>query len=97
VGEWRVVQQEMSDANRLARRYHWLSEHVASFVDGPHEAVCRDACGETLNLVAHENDQARRGSAELAAQPPEATLKALEKSVPLPTQPSCRHAATIQG
>jgi hypothetical protein len=78
-GEWCVVQQGMSDVNRTARRYHWLSEHVASFVDEPHEAVCCDARGDTLNLVAHENDPVRRGSAELAAQTPDVTLRALEK------------------
>jgi hypothetical protein len=78
-GEWCVVQQGMSDANRMARRYHWLSEHVANFVDEPHEAVCCDARGDTLNLVAHENDPVRRGSAELAAQMPDVTLQALEK------------------
>ena len=76
-GEWCVVQQGMSAANRMARRYHWLSEHVTSFVDEPHQAVCCDARVDTLNLVAHENDAVRRASAELAAQPPEVTLKAL--------------------
>src|SRR6185295_8860671 len=77
-GDWCVVQQGMSDASRMARRYHWLSEHVASFVDEPHEAVCCDARADTLNLVAHENEQVRRASAELAAQPPAVTLHALE-------------------
>src|SRR5436309_711856 len=77
-GEWCVVQQGMSDATRTARRYHWLSEHVASFVDEPHEAVCCDARGAALNLVAHENDAVRRVSAQIASQPPDATLKALE-------------------
>ena len=38
-----------------------------SFVDEPHAAVCCDARGETLNLVAHENDAVRRASAALAA------------------------------
>jgi len=77
-GDWCIVQQGMSDASRMARRYHWLSEHVASFVDEPHEAVCCDARADTLNLVAHENEAVRRASAELAAQPPEVTLQALE-------------------
>ena len=27
-GEWCVVQQGMSDASKLARRYHWLGEAV---------------------------------------------------------------------
>ena len=76
-GDWCVVQQGMSDATRTARRYHWLSDTVASFVDEPHQAVCCDASGETLNLVAHENDRVRSASAELAAQKPELTLRAL--------------------
>jgi hypothetical protein len=84
VGDWCVVQQGMSDASRMARRYHWLSESVTSFVDDPHEAVCCDARVDTLNLVAHENDPVRRASAELAAQKPEVTLTALEK-MPIPS------------
>jgi uncharacterized protein len=61
----------------MARRYHWLSEHVASFVDEPHEAICCDHRTETLNLVAHENDPVRRASVELARQAPDATLRTL--------------------
>jgi hypothetical protein len=79
-GDWCVVQQGMSDANRTARRYHWLSEHVESFVDEPHEAVCCDARSDTLNLVAHENDPVRQASAQLAAGKPEVTLKALQEA-----------------
>jgi hypothetical protein len=78
-GDWAVVQQGMSDATRMARRYHWLSEHVESFVDEPHEAVCCDTRVETLNLVAHENEAVRQGSAELASQAPAVTLRAIEK------------------
>jgi uncharacterized protein len=80
-GEWCVVQQGMSGETRLARRYHWLSPHVQSFVDEPHEAVCCDVRQETLNLVAHENAEVRSASAELASQPPSVTLDAL-RSVP---------------
>jgi hypothetical protein len=76
-GDWCVVQQGMSDETRMARRYHWLSEHVASFVDEPHEAVCCDARAETLNLVAHENEAVRCASAKLASAPPKVTLDAL--------------------
>jgi uncharacterized protein len=76
-GEWCVVQQGMSDATGTARRYHWLSDRVESFVDEPHEAVCCDRRVDTLNLVAHENAGVRSGSAEIARQPPDATLRAL--------------------
>jgi hypothetical protein len=37
-----VVQQGMNPQTSMARRYHWLSEHVTSFVEEPHEAVCCD-------------------------------------------------------
>jgi len=88
-GDGSVVQQGMSDANRKARRYHWLSEDVTSFVDEPHQAVCCDTRVDMLNLVAHENAAVRRGSAELASQPPDVTLRAIEK-LPLLRMPA-RH------
>ena len=78
-GEWCVVQQGMSDATGLARRYHWLSPHVQSFVEEPHEAVCCDVRQESLNLVAPESAEARSASAQLASQPPSITLDALAK------------------
>jgi uncharacterized protein len=79
-GEWCVVQQGMSDRTRMARRYHWLSDRVESFVDEPHEAVCCDARGgDTLNLVAHENEPVRRASVAVANLRPEATLETLAK------------------
>src|SRR3954463_15859704 len=89
-GDWCVVQQGMSDASRMARRYHWLSDTVVSFVDEPHEAVCCDARAETLNLVAHENDPVRRASAQLAGESPEVTLHALSTArlKPDPTRAS---------
>jgi hypothetical protein len=77
-GDWCVVQQGMSDDTGMARRYHWLSDSVDSFVDEPHAAVCCDARGDTLNLVAHEAAAIRTASAELAREKPEVTLRALE-------------------
>jgi len=77
--DWCVVQQGMSDATRMARRYHWLSEHVTSFVDEPHDAVCCDARGETLNMVAHESAEARGAVAELASLPPNVVLETMTK------------------
>jgi len=83
-GDWCVVQQGMSDATGMARRYHWLSEHVASFVDEPHEAVCCDTRADTLNLVAHENDGVRHASAVLAREKPDVTLDALTTTTTVP-------------
>jgi len=58
-GSWAVVQQGMNERNRYARRYHWLSQSVASFVNEPHAAIASEARGQALNLVAAESDPAR--------------------------------------
>src|SRR5207248_11788695 len=42
-GQWCIVQQGMNDANSMARRYHWLSDNVTSYVSEPHAAICCDA------------------------------------------------------
>jgi hypothetical protein len=77
-GEWCIVQQGMNDANSMARRYHWLSDNVTSYVSEPHAAICCDATSETLNLVAADSAPVRDASAALAAQRPEVTLQTLE-------------------
>ena len=81
-GDWSVVQQGMNGHTSTARRYHWLSEHVTSFVHEPHEAVCCDVRGAALNplnLVASESEEVRAACTELACLPPETTLRAVEK------------------
>ena len=79
-GRWCVVQQGMSAATRTARRYHWLGEKIASFVNEPHAAVCCDARGVTLNFVAEESRDARVAAPELAGGGPEKTLAVVERA-----------------
>lgn len=50
-GRWVVVQQGMSDERRQARRYHWLSEGMASFVEAPHAAIEGQGQGRIVNLT----------------------------------------------
>jgi uncharacterized protein len=78
-GSWCVVQQGMSDQAKTARRYHWLSETVQSFVEEPHAAICCDRRGASLNMVAAESAAARAAVTELAAQPPETMLSLFER------------------
>jgi hypothetical protein len=73
-GQWCIVQQGMSDKTSMARRYHWLSDNLTSYVNEPHAAVCCDAPAQTLNLVAAESGGVRAACATLAAQKPETTL-----------------------
>ena len=72
--QWCVVQQGMSDETRTARRYHWLSESLASFVNEPHEVICSDVRTTTLNLVATEHEPILEASVELAAGSPDRVI-----------------------
>jgi uncharacterized protein len=92
-GSWCVVQQGMSDATRTARRYHWLSEGLASLVDEPHAAVCCDAQGAELNMVATESAAARDAVTALAAERPHELLSLFER-VPSLFMPA-RHAVAL--
>jgi len=79
-GSWAVVQQGMNDANRYARRYHWLGDSVSNFVNEPHSAVLSETRGQALNLVASESDPARNTIAEIAVtEKPETILADLRK------------------
>jgi hypothetical protein len=89
-GSWAVVQQGMNEVNRYARRYHWLGEKVADFVCEPEAAICSQARGETLNLVASESAQAREVIAKVAAeQKPDKIVSQLNrlKTLNLPQRP----------
>jgi len=41
-GMWAVIQQGMNNETNYARRYHWLSEELESFVCEPHNAIVGD-------------------------------------------------------
>ena len=59
-GQWTVVQQGMNGGTRLARRYHWLSEGLTSFVDDPHAAIEGRNRGAIVNLADHRAAASRQ-------------------------------------
>ena len=64
-GHWVVVQQGMNGELKRARRYHWLSEGLKSFVDEPHAAIEVPEQGEIVNLTDHRAETSRRMQLEL--------------------------------
>ena len=64
-GHWTVVQQGMNGDRRQARRYHWLSEGLGSFVDEPHEAIDGVAQGTIVNLTDRRAEPSRRRQLDL--------------------------------
>ncbi len=80
-GKWAVVQQGMSDQDRSARRYHWLSENTHSFVEEPHNGIACDIKREkALNMVAHESEAARKASVDLAKEPPKKLMSLIQST-----------------
>ncbi|WP_119941328.1 DUF763 domain-containing protein [Neorhizobium sp. NCHU2750] len=66
-GKWVVVQQGMNDARRQARRYHWHSEGLKSFLDSPHAAIEGRGQGQIFNLADHRALASRTGQLDLLA------------------------------
>jgi uncharacterized protein len=64
-GRWVVVQQGMNGQRKQARRYHWLSEGLESFLDAPHTAIEGAAQGHIINLTDREAQQSRKNQLDL--------------------------------
>src|SRR6202140_5133344 len=77
-GRWVVVQQGMNGDRRQARRYHWLSEGLTSFVDAPHSAIEGAGQGEIINLTDRRAEASRRNQiAVLSALGPDGVAREL--------------------
>jgi hypothetical protein len=64
-GKWVVVQQGMNGDRRQARRYHWLSEGLESFLDSPHAAIEGREQGRIVNLADRRADASRMSQLEM--------------------------------
>lgn len=66
-GHWVIVQQGMNGDKRQARRYHWFSEGLESFVNSPHAAIEGRSQGEIVNLADRRAEKSRNGQLDLLA------------------------------
>ena len=78
-GDWTVIQQGMKTEDKSARRYHWHSENVQSFVSDPHAAICGDNQGEILNLVDNRAEPAQTGIIEITGEKPVKVISEVTK------------------
>ncbi len=74
-GNWTVVQQGMNGAEKKARRYHWCSANLRSFVEEPHSGVVGDNRGKILNLTDIQAREARNSILEMSREEPERMLR----------------------
>ena len=78
-GSWAVVQQGMNGAERKARRYHWCSTNLRSFVEEPHTGVVGDNRGQILNLTDSKADKARSSILEMSREDPDRMLNEISQ------------------
>jgi hypothetical protein len=79
-GKWAVVQQGMRPALKEARRYHWLSEGLTSFVDAPHAAIDGPPHATPIvNLTDIRAAAARDAQLALVRAGPDAVVRELAK------------------
>jgi hypothetical protein len=78
-GDWAVVQQGMNDS--YARRYHWLSDRIESFVEEPHSAICSQRQEPSvLDLTARESCENRKATLDLVRDGP-SHLRSAQRSL----------------
>jgi len=80
-GDWTVVQQGMSNNSSTARRYHWHSAGLKSFVEEPHTGICGHNQGKILNLTAHSANTTRNALIGMTEEPPNKMLNEIQKLI----------------
>jgi len=78
-GEWAVIQQGMNGQSGYARRYHWHSAHLKSFVETPHAFVYGRNQGSILNLTAKDASPTKSGILDITKERPEKMLAEIKK------------------
>ncbi len=80
-GEWAVVQQGLNDKSGYARRYHWHSSKVKSFVEEPHAFIYGENRGHILNLVHRDAGEIQAGIIKISKENPDKMMAEISKII----------------
>jgi uncharacterized protein len=72
-GDWAVIQQGMNPENRMARRYHWVSDGLqkGGHLLSPHAGIiCEQKTPRTLDMTAGDSQKSQKVSLDLARGDP---------------------------
>ncbi len=78
-GKWAIVQQGMNVQTKTARRYHWCSADLKSFVEEPHSGITGENQGMILNLTDTGADKTRKSILNLSQEKPESLIKEISE------------------
>ena len=73
-GKWTVVQQGMRPDSATARRYHWHSADLKSFVSDPHSGIAGLNMGKIINLAAEAASPAQQAMLSMTQEDPQRML-----------------------
>lgn len=80
---WAVVQQGMDSKTGDARRYHWISEHLRSYVEEPHAGmISGEAKSVVLDMTSRNSRDCRSTSADIVKEGPLRIRRLLENIQP---------------
>ena len=80
-GDWTVVQQGMNNANGMARRYHWHSPSIKSFIETPHTFIYGQGQGQILNLTDKQAAPTRSSVLDMTRERPDKMMQEVRKLV----------------
>lgn len=69
----------MNDTNGMARRYHWHSPTLRSFVEEPHTFIYGSNQGPIINVTDKQADKTRAGILQLTTETPDRMLAEASK------------------
>ena len=78
-GDWSVVQQGMNGSSGYARRYHWSSTELDSYVNEPHQFVYGRNQGQILNLTDQDAIPSREKIITISKEHPIRMLEEIRK------------------
>ncbi|MFX1369478.1 MAG: DUF763 domain-containing protein [Promethearchaeota archaeon] len=68
---WTVVQQGMDNRANDARRYHWTSKDIESYIEEPHSGMISGQIKKsTLDLTAKESEKCRKTTLDIVREEP---------------------------
>lgn len=80
-GDWCVIQQGMNNTTGTARRYHWHSENLQSFINEPHTFIYGQNQGKILNLTDATAASTREKSLLIMNEHPDKIIKEINHLV----------------
>ncbi len=67
-GDWAIIQQGMCPKTKTARRYHWVSFRLKSFVIDPHEIIGDIRLPVVLDMASSKSSEAQKISVDIVKE-----------------------------